>query len=414
MRKLNRAGWPTNRGFRIRPQAASILTKERRLGGEVWTDLDLCPFEPGAGGFPPYLAGRESEQREIEDCLARLEAGKSTPSDIFLFGPRGNGKTVLLGWTDREATSRSIEVINLSIGATKTPEALLTLLKRLARQTVWGKVLGAVSRRGVRFRPWEHGAGIVDGALAKLVARRPLLLMLDEAQTVPADVGRELLGAVQGLRTAGAPVLLVIAGTPDLPRNLGRMQATFWERSRILPIMRLDDSAAADAIGIPLRAASIPIASDALAQVVRESHGYPFFVQLWGKALWRQYRNSSSQTLASGDVDSARGEFETARNRFYDRRYRELQRHGLVTPAAALSDVYEDEDEVDESEIDRALKDVLERDGRPAGKESVQAVRSSLHDLGYIWAPGGREEDLYLSGITSLMSFVAQRAATTK
>ena len=379
------------------------------MGGEVRTGSDLCPFEPGAGGFPPYLAGRESEQREIEDGLARLEAGKPTPSDIVLYGPRGNGKTVLLGWADREATARRIEVINLSVGATKTPEALL---KRLARQTLWGKVLGAVSWKGVRFSAWEQGAGIVDEALARLAARRPLLLMLDEAQVLPADVGRELLGAVQSLRTAGAPVLLVFAGTPDLPRNLGRMQATFWDRSRILPIMRLDDSAAADAIGIPLRAASIPIASDVLAQVVRESHGYPFFVQLWGEALWRQYRNSSSQALAAADLDSARREFVTARNRFYDSRYRELQRNGLVPPAAALSDVYEYEDEADESEIDRALKKVLERDGRPASQESVQAVRSSLHDLGYIWAPGGKEEDLYVSGIASFMSFVAKRAAT--
>ena len=254
----------------------------------------------------------------------------------------------------------------------------------------------------------------MDEALARLAATRPLLLILDEAQVLPADVGRELLGAEQSLRTAGAPVLLVFAGTPDLPTNLGQMQATFWDRSRILPIMRLDDSAAADAIGIPLRAASIPIAADVLAQVVRESHVYPFFVQLWGEALWRQYRNSSSQALTGADVDSARREFETARNRLYDSRYRELKRNGLVTPAAALSDVYGDEDEVEKPEIDRALKDVLERDGRPASKESVLAVRSSLHDLGYIWAPGGKEEDLYVSEIASFMSFVSQRAATTQ
>lgn len=380
------------------------------MGGEARTDRDLCPFEPGAGGFPPYLAGRESEQKEIEDRLARLEAGKPTPSDVVFYGPRGNGKTVLLGWTDRQARGRRIEVINLSIGATKTPEALL---KRLSRQSVWGKTLGAISWRGVRFSPWEHGADMVDEALAKLVRKRPLLLMLDEAHVLAADVGRELLGAVQALRTVGAPVLLILAGTPDLPRNLGRMQATFWDRSKILPVMRLDETAAADAIRIPLEAASVLIAADVLAQVARESHGYPFFVQLWGEALWRQSRDLSSQTLASADVDSARREFETARNRFYDSRYRELQRNGLVAPAAALSDVYGDEDEIDESEIDRALKDVLERTGRPASKESVQTVRSSLHDLGYIWAAGGMEDDLYISGIASFMSFVAHRAART-
>lgn len=380
------------------------------MGIEAGIDRDLCPFEPGAGGFPPYLAGRASEQKEIDSRLARLEAGRPTPSDIVLFGPRGNGKTVLLGWADREARARKIEVINLSIGATKTPEALL---KRLARQTVWRKVLAAISWRGLRFSPREQGAEMLDEALTKLVARRPLLLMVDEAQVLPSDVGRELLGAVQSLRTSGAPVLLVLAGTPELPRNLGRMQATFWDRSRILPIMRLDDAAAADAIGIPLEAASIPIDAEALAQVVTESHGYPFFVQLWGEALWRQRQGSSSRTIASSDLDSARREFETARNRFYDSRYRELQRHGLVGPAAALSDVYGDEEEIDESEIDRALRDVLKREDRPASREAVQARRSRLHDLGYIWAPGGSKDDLYVSGIASFMSFVAHRAAQT-
>ena len=59
------------------------------------------PFVPGRGGLPPYLAGRNNEQHALKRLLAYLEHGRGAPRDVIV-GPRGNGKTALLCWFQRE------------------------------------------------------------------------------------------------------------------------------------------------------------------------------------------------------------------------------------------------------------------------------------------------------------------------
>ena len=64
-------------------------------------ELDL--FEPGPGGLPPYLAGREHEQRTCRAFLDHLRQGAAPPGNLVLYGPRGNGKTTLLSWLHKAA-----------------------------------------------------------------------------------------------------------------------------------------------------------------------------------------------------------------------------------------------------------------------------------------------------------------------
>lgn len=56
------------------------------------------PFKPGFGGMPPHLAGRQEEQDLFRGLLTDMENGEPLASDVVLYGPRGNGKTVLLRW----------------------------------------------------------------------------------------------------------------------------------------------------------------------------------------------------------------------------------------------------------------------------------------------------------------------------
>ena len=64
------------------------------------------PFVPGRGQMPPYLAGREREQKALISLLAYLKAGRGAPRDAVLSGPRGNGKTALLRWMFPRGGSR--------------------------------------------------------------------------------------------------------------------------------------------------------------------------------------------------------------------------------------------------------------------------------------------------------------------
>ena len=50
------------------------------------------PYQPGAGHFPPYLAGRENE---IKRFRGLFEQG-GISNNLIITGPKGVGKTVLL------------------------------------------------------------------------------------------------------------------------------------------------------------------------------------------------------------------------------------------------------------------------------------------------------------------------------
>ena len=246
-------------------------------------------------------------------------------------------------------------------------------------------------------------------ALARLAKKGPTVLLIDEAHTLETTVGAQLLQAAQTLAGEGRPFLLVLAGTPDLPSHLRKMHATFWERSAIFPLHRLDDRASSEAIRIPLEQEGYDLAPEALDRMVDDCQGYPYFLQLWGRALWSQVRHSP-QPIGMEEVNRVRPRFEETRNRFCLERYRELEQRGLVDLAVALARAYEGIDSLDGFEVDEVLKRALEADGQIATSSKSMQVREELHNLGYIWSPGGGRKDLYLSGIPSLMSFVVDAA----
>ena len=366
------------------------------------------PFMPGTGSLPPYLAGREHEQAEIKENLEFLEQGIAPPSALIFFGPRGNGKTALLNWTRRRALEQGIKVINFGTAEIHTEESLIN---QLSMGPWWTSLFESVSWRGAEVRLRRSGSSAATRALAKLAGRAPTILLIDEAHTLDTKIGRLLLHGAQAVALEGLPLLLSLAGTPDLPRRLRNMQATFWERSAISPLERLDRGASSEAIRIPLEDVGKEITPDALNCVVADSHGYPFFLQLWGKVLWSEVRHTS-RPLEVEDVNRVRPQVESKRKQFYSQRYRELDDRGLLGPAVALARAYEGIESLDSEEVNRVLQHALADDGRTAAPEALREVREGLHDLGYIWSPRVERGDPYLSGIPSLMSFVFNTATS--
>lgn len=366
-----------------------------------------CPFTPGFGGMPPYLAGREREQNAISQGILRLTSRSPASSGLMIYGPRGNGKTVLLSWTARLARNHGIKAVDFAAISSETEEALT---RRLVTESWVTRAFRAVSWRGANLGFEGLRAKTVHEGLSRLVRRRPAVVLIDEAHTLARDVGEKILKSTQDLNESGPALLLVLAGTPDLPDKLHQMRSTFWERSDILPLMRLDRDAASDAIRLPLEAAGRRITDNALERIVDESHGYPFFIQLWGRTLWNE-ASSTARTLGIDDVDHARPQFERARNRFYNFRLKELRKEGLVGFAAALADSYRDSERLAAAEIDRVLRRVLEEKGTTPTESAVAKVRTRLHDLGYIWSSGNEDALSYVSGIPSLMWYVAKSAA---
>ena len=366
-----------------------------------------CPFDPTPGGLPPYLAGREREQRSIARYLHQLEHREHAPFLTVVFGPRGNGKTALLEWAKCLAVEKGVQAISVAPSMIDSEDALI---RALSAGSWWSSILKPMMAFGLHDRTNGERATTIEKAFGKRIRRRPLLLLIDEAQTLDLGVGQRLMQSAQEVAREGAGMLLMLVGTPDLPSQLRKMHVTFWERSPVLPITRLDASASADAVRIPLEAANRPISEEALEQIVQECNGYPIFLQLWGRALWHR-AEAAGRAIGIDDVNRARPAFEEARDSFYGLRYAELRNEHLVAPAAALSSVFGNREELGESEVVAVLKTVLVDENLPSSPEDIMNLLARLHDLGYIWSPGGNLIDRYFSGIPSLMTFVARKAS---
>lgn len=366
----------------------------------------LGPFAPGAGGLPPCLAGRDREQNEIDDYLDVLRSGEPPPSTLIFYGPRGNGKTTLLNWTKRQALGHGVRSVRLDPSQILTVESLA---RDLSPDSWLTRIFEGVSWRGTEVRLRKPEASNVTKALARLVKKSPTVFLIDEAHTLETTLGAQLLQAAQTLASDGEPLLLVLAGTPSLPSHLRKMHATFWERSSIFPLQRLDQRASSEAIRTPFKEQGYHIAPEALESMIEDSHGYPYFLQLWGRALWIQVRQSV-RPIGMEEVNRVRPRVEETRNRFYLERYQELKDRGLVALAVALAQAYEGSDSMDDYKVDEVLKRALEADDQMTRSSELMQVRQALHDLGYIWSPGGARKSLYISGIPSLMSFVADVA----
>ena len=239
------------------------------------------PFRPGPGGLPPCLAGREEEQALFRRRLDELRRGIPPPAEIVLYGPRGNGKTALLFWLEELVKERAgVDVVRLAPSFFDGPTGLTRAIRHRARWRV-------PIPKGVFFRrPEAPASRSLEEALAARVSGKPLILLIDEAHRLGADTGRLLLDAS---RQAGRrlPFLLALAGTPDLE---GRLSASSRNRADRRRIGRLSEAATTAAFSGPFESEGVALTPDASADLVRVSHGYPFFIQLLGGLVWGSWR----------------------------------------------------------------------------------------------------------------------------
>ena len=347
------------------------------------------PFRPGAGGLPPYLAGRATEQAFFRDSVLDLADGLAPPAEVVLYGPRGNGKTALLVWLEREiAATAGVEAVRLTPAEARTTTELA---EQLLPDSFWAELAPTeVSVAGLTRRPGRQRPPRATEALAVRARAKPVVVLLDEAHTLDLDVGRALLNASQQVGRE-LPLLLVLAGTPNLRDHLSRMGASFWNRAERLPISRLGPEASAAAIRRPLEAEEIAISDAALAEIVRESHGYPFFLQWWGRLVWRRALDAGGG-VTGAEVEAARPEFERRRGGYYLERYEEFEELGLLAAARAVADAFRERQTLSPEELAEAA---------PAA--ALQAFRR----LGFIWRVG--PDPRWEPGIPSLMDYIREQ-----
>lgn len=366
---------------------------------------DLNPFQPGTGRLPPYLAGREAEQALFHRFFRTLGRGVPVPSEVILYGPRGNGKTALLQWVERTARESSGLETYWLVGSDIPKPA--DLVQRLGLRSVLERLVPeSVSVAGVSASWRERDERpLLAEALEARAKETPLVVLVDEAHTLEPKVGQWLLNAAQ-VAGSRAPFLLILAGTPDLRARLSEMGASFWSRAKKVAVGRLADAAAGEAIRQPLAADGIEIEEDALARIVQESHGYPFFVQLWGQAAWEQVRGSAAgvDRVTASVVRAAASAFEEEKNDYYLDRFWELEKMSLLGAAREVASAFLGRSRLSSEDL-RAAVD------RAAGEDSAASPgdgAEALEHLGFVWRTKGVPG--WEPGIPSLMDYILEHA----
>ena len=297
-------------------------------------DLIKNPFRPGAGQMPPYLAGREAEEKEFRKLLVQdiiLE-------NLILTGLRGVGKTVLLeafkpiaiqeNWlwvgTDLSETT-SISENNLAIRiitdlSVVTSNLNLKLGEHLAT--------GFTSQSEPVIQPmsysylmsmFEASPGLVADKLKTVLefvwgivaqtGRRGIIFAYDEAQNLSDHKQKDqfplsiLLDVFQSLQRKNMSFMLALVGLPTLFPKLVESR-TYAERMfRVLSLSKLTLPQSKEAIRRPVsdKKSALIFSENSIDIIAEMSGGYPYFIQFICREvfdLWIQKIIQNEESLS--------------------------------------------------------------------------------------------------------------------
>lgn len=147
-----------------------------------------------------------------------------------------------------------------------------------------------------------------------------IIMFIDELQYVAEDQLAALIAALHRCAQRQLPVMLVGAGLPQLRARTGRAKS-YAERLFEFPeIGALSTEDARRALVIPATDEGVSFADDALDDLVERTHGYPYFIQEWGKHVWdaadkspitaEDVRSASAVAIAALDASFFRVRFD--------------------------------------------------------------------------------------------------------
>ena len=136
-------------------------------------------------------------------------------------------------------------------------------------------------------------------ALAARDAGRPIAIFLDEVQYLHEEDLRALIVALHQASQKGLPLVLFGAGLPQLAGLAGDAKS-YAERLFDYPAVgELPPDAAKEAIERPVEREGARITRDALAEILRQTLGYPYFLQEWGAKAWNAAPGSRIDATAA-------------------------------------------------------------------------------------------------------------------
>lgn len=277
------------------------------------------PYTPDMGARPPFLAGRDSELAYFEEMLLQLGAG-GTQKHLILIGLRGVGKTVLLNEFEAKCAAAGWpgEARELAEGSRIAHVVAKAARKALMEMSATKRAGDAVRRGLSALKAFTLTLGDIDfrfdvdaldgiadsGDLAEDM--RDLLvevgaagqahgtgfaLILDEMQNLSKPDLEALIMGLHRAKQKMLPVALVGGGLPLLPDLTGEAKSYAERGFEFRSVGALDSLAAAAALEEPVRGQGVQWDPSAVARVVELTEGYPYFLQEYGREIWRLHRD---------------------------------------------------------------------------------------------------------------------------
>lgn len=306
------------------------------------------PYTPGTR--PRVFVGRQHERSVLREHLAPVVAyGESRPLTLVT-GPRGLGKTSLLGALADQARQDGF-VVAWSSGVKFQPflnDALDEVVRELRRADVLdaprskhlkeltaelnlgiGKVQAKVDTTS--WKEQSSAAGLL-GPVEELLSESAravrdkggsgLLIVIDEIHApLESRSGRFFDPAPQALLDAGVllnvmqrlnyrggshPLAIIGAGLPQTKSSLTHA-ATFGERISEIVLSEFDSDTSEALLTEPAAQAGVSWEADALTLATRSAEGYPQALQVIGDATWKQARPEPGDSVSLSDVEASQG-----------------------------------------------------------------------------------------------------------
>lgn len=113
-------------------------------------------------------------------------------------------------------------------------------------------------------------------------------LLIDEIQYFSQTELSALIMAMHKIQQRQLPFVLIGAGLPILPGLAGESKSSAERLFSFPDVGALSELDAKKALQDPVRAADVVFEADALTEISRLTHGYPYFIQEWGYQSWNR------------------------------------------------------------------------------------------------------------------------------
>jgi AAA ATPase domain len=295
-------------------------------------DPNANPYRPGAGTAPPALVGRDQLIEQFAITLQRALSGRPGKS-VMPIGLRGVGKTVLLNRFQQTG-----EGLDMRVGFIEAEESgafprklairLRAILLELERSGVSRAALRALGvLKGFAYTLPDGSAISIDvdaiagaadsGILSEDITElfvavgeaakeggTGVLLAIDEVQYLGTEELGALVSAIHRTGQLDLPVVLVGAGLPQLPGLAGEARS-YAERLFEFPLIgSLEGEDAVRVLRIPAQEQDVEFEHGAIEEILKQAHGYPYFLQEWGYRVWNA---AGESPITRGDVVGAAG-----------------------------------------------------------------------------------------------------------